>query len=174
MRDVRGGEIGMIFQEPMTSLSPVLTVGFQVSEALRRHRGMSAADADREARRLFDLVRIPDGARRFGEFPHTFSGGMRQRVMIAISLACRPKLLIADEPTTALDVTIQAQILELIRELQGEIGMSVMFITYELGVVAWIADHAVVMFRGDKGAEGAADRVLTGNSESWEWEKESV
>ena len=160
MRDVRGGEIGMIFQEPMTSLNPVLTVGFQVSEALRRHRGMSAADADREALRLFDLVRIPDAARRFTEFPHTFSGGMRQRVMIAISLACRPKLLIADEPTTALDVTIQAQILELIRELQAEIGMSVMFITHDMGVVAEIADRVVVMWRGKKVEEAPIARLF--------------
>ncbi|MCG8359698.1 MAG: ABC transporter ATP-binding protein, partial [Kiloniellales bacterium] len=113
MRDVRGGEIGMIFQEPMTSLNPVLTVGFQVSEALRRHRGLRPAEADREALRLFDLVRIPDARHRFNDYPHTFSGGMRQRVMIAMALACRPRLLIADEPTTALDVTIQAQILEL-------------------------------------------------------------
>ncbi|MEQ8813842.1 MAG: ABC transporter ATP-binding protein [Thalassobaculum sp.] len=160
MRDVRGGEIGMIFQEPMTSLNPVLTVGFQVSEALRRHRGMTVADADREALRLFDLVRIPDAARRFTEFPHTFSGGMRQRVMIAIALACRPKLLIADEPTTALDVTIQAQILGLIRELQAEIGMSVMFITHDMGVVAEIADRVVVMWRGEKVEEATAERLF--------------
>ena len=150
MRDVRGGEIGMIFQEPMTSLNPVLTIGFQVSEALRRHRGLGLAEADREALRLLDLVRIPDARRRFNEYPHTFSGGMRQRVMIAMALACRPRLLIADEPTTALDVTIQAQILELIRELQGEIGMSVMFITHDMGVVAEIADRVVVMLEGEK------------------------
>ena len=156
MRDVRGGAIGMIFQEPMTSLNPVLTVGFQVSEALRRHRGLKAAEADREALRLFDLVRIPDARHRFTEYPHTFSGGMRQRVMIAMALACRPKLLIADEPTTALDVTIQAQILELIRELQGEIGMSVMFITHDMGVVAEIADRVVVMLEGEKVEEGDA------------------
>ncbi len=156
MRDVRGGAIGMIFQEPMTSLNPVLTVGFQVSEALRRHRGLDPAAADSEALKLFDLVRIPDARRRFGEFPHTFSGGMRQRVMIAIALACRPKLLIADEPTTALDVTIQAQILELIRELQDELGMSVMFITHDMGVVAEIADRVVVMWRGRKVEEAPA------------------
>ena len=150
MLTVRGGSIGMIFQEPMTSLNPLLTVGFQVSEALRRHRDMSLAEANKEALRLFDLVRIPDAAKRFSEFPHTFSGGMRQRVMIAISLACRPKLLIADEPTTALDVTIQAQILELIRDLQREIGMSVMFITHDMGVVAEIADRVVVMKSGQQ------------------------
>ena len=156
MRDVRGGEIGMIFQEPMTSLNPVLTVGFQVSEALRRHRGLRPAEADREALRLFDLVRIPDARHRFNDYPHTFSGGMRQRVMIAMALACRPRLLIADEPTTALDVTIQAQILELIRALQGEIGMSVMFITHDMGVVAEIADRVVVMLEGEKVEDGDA------------------
>ena len=150
MRDVRGGSIGMIFQEPMTSLNPVLTVGFQVSEALRRHRGMSPAEADREALRLFDLVRIPDAARRFSEFPHTFSGGMRQRVMIAIALACRPRLLIADEPTTALDVTIQAQILTLIVELQRKLGTAVILITHDLGVVAETAQRVIVMYAGRK------------------------
>jgi peptide/nickel transport system ATP-binding protein len=160
MRDVRGGEIGMIFQEPMTSLNPVLTVGFQVAEALRRHRDMDAAQADAEVRRLFDLVRIPDGKSRAGEHPHSFSGGMRQRVMIAMALACQPKLLIADEPTTALDVTIQAQILELIRELQREIGMSVMFITHDMGVVAEIADRVVVMLKGEKVEEAPAADLL--------------
>ncbi|GGE96556.1 ABC transporter ATP-binding protein [Stappia taiwanensis] len=150
MRDVRGGDIGMIFQEPMTSLNPVLKIGFQVGEVLRRHRGMGAAEADREVLRLFDLVRIPDARRRIDEYPHSFSGGMRQRAMIAMALACQPKLLIADEPTTALDVTIQAQILELIRELQKDIGMAVMFITHDMGVVAEISDRVVVMLRGDK------------------------
>jgi peptide/nickel transport system ATP-binding protein len=156
MRDVRGGEIGMIFQEPMTSLNPVLTVGFQVAEALRRHRGMDAGQAQAEVLRLFELVRIPDAKRRAGEHPHSFSGGMRQRAMIAMALACRPKLLIADEPTTALDVTIQAQILELIRELQAEIGMAVMFITHDMGVVAEIADRVVVMLKGEKVEQAAA------------------
>ncbi|MCR4269173.1 ABC transporter ATP-binding protein [Nitratireductor sp. ZSWI3] len=161
MRDVRGGEIGMIFQEPMTSLNPVLTVGFQVAEVLRRHRGMDAAQADAEVQRLFELVRIPDGKRRAGEHPHSFSGGMRQRVMIAMALACRPKLLIADEPTTALDVTIQAQILELIRELQKEIGMSVMFITHDMGVVAETADRVVVMLKGEKVEEAPAAELFS-------------
>ena len=141
MRDVRGGRIGMIFQEPMTSLNPVLTVGFQVAEVLQRHRGMDTAAAQAETLRLFDLVRIPDSHSRLREFPHTFSGGMRQRVMIAMALACQPRLLIADEPTTALDVTIQAQILQLIRDLQAEVGMSVMFITHDMGVVAEVADR---------------------------------
>jgi peptide/nickel transport system ATP-binding protein len=150
MRDVRGGRIGMIFQEPMTSLNPVLTVGFQVAEVLQRHRGMDAAAAQAETLRLFDLVRIPDSHSRLREFPHTFSGGMRQRVMIAMALACQPRLLIADEPTTALDVTIQAQILQLIRDLQAEVGMSVMFITHDMGVVAEVADRVIVMLNGEK------------------------
>ena len=150
MRDVRGGDIGMIFQEPMTSLNPVLTVGYQVAEVLERHRGMDRDAARAETLRLFDLVRIADGPARLNEFPHTFSGGMRQRIMIAMALACRPRLLIADEPTTALDVTIQAQILELVRELQAEVGMSVMFITHDMGVVAEVADRVVVMLAGEK------------------------
>ena len=157
---LRGNRIGMIFQEPMTSLNPVLTVGAQVAEVLVRHRGWGAARARAETLRLFDLVRIPDAGRRLGEFPHTFSGGMRQRVMIAMALACRPRLLIADEPTTALDVTIQAQILELIAELQAEIGMSVMFITHDMGVVAEIADRVVVMLKGDKVEEGTAAELF--------------
>jgi peptide/nickel transport system ATP-binding protein len=160
MRDVRGGRIGMIFQEPMTSLNPVLTVGAQVAEVLIRHRGLSQSEARRETLRLFDLVRIPDATQRFAEFPHTFSGGMRQRVMIAMALACQPKLLIADEPTTALDVTIQAQILELIRELQKEIGMSVMFITHDMGVVAEIADRVVVMLKGDMVESGNVREIF--------------
>ena len=154
MRDIRGGAIGMIFQEPMTSLNPVLTAGRQVAEALRRHRALNGREAAREALRMFDLVRIPDAARRFHDFPHTLSGGMRQRVMIAMALACRPRLLIADEPTTALDVTIQAQILALIAELQREIGMAVLFITHDMGVVAEIADRTLVMLKGEKAEAG--------------------
>ncbi|WP_245803191.1 ABC transporter ATP-binding protein [Acuticoccus yangtzensis] len=167
MRDVRGADIGMIFQEPMTSLNPVLTAGFQVTEALRRHRGLSRGDARREALRLFDLVRIPDAARRFDQHPHTFSGGQRQRVMIAMAMACRPKLLIADEPTTALDVTIQAQILSLIADLQKEIGMAVMFITHDMGVVAEIADRVVVMLKGDKVEEGPVADVFAAPREPY-------
>lgn len=155
MQRVRGGDIGMIFQEPMTSLNPVLTAGDQVAEALRNHRHMSASRAAAETLRLFDLVRIPDAKRRAGQHPHSFSGGMRQRVMIAMALACQPKLLIADEPTTALDVTIQAQILELIHELQKEIGMGVLFITHDMGVVAEIADRVVVMLHGQKVEEAS-------------------
>ncbi len=150
MQRVRGNEISMIFQEPMTSLNPVLTVGFQIAEALRCHRDMSAAEARAETIRLLDRVRIPSAASRFKDYPHRFSGGMRQRAMIAMALACRPKLLIADEPTTALDVTIQAQILELIRELQQEEGMSVLFITHDMGVVAEIADRTVVLYNGEQ------------------------
>ncbi len=149
MQRVRGGEIGMIFQEPMTSLNPVMTIGQQIGETLRRHRGMNANDARTEALTLLDRVRIPDAARRLDEYPHNLSGGMRQRVMIAMALACKPKLLIADEPTTALDVTIQAQILDLMRTLQAEEEMGILFITHDMGVVAEIADRTLVMYRGD-------------------------
>ncbi|MCW2972077.1 MAG: transporter ATP-binding protein, partial [Thermoleophilia bacterium] len=148
MRRVRGNEIAMIFQEPMTSLNPVLTVGFQIAEALILHRNMSRAEAEAEAVRLMDKVRIPAARARLHDYPHRFSGGMRQRVMIAMALACRPKLLIADEPTTALDVTIQAQILELISELQTEFGTAVIMITHDMGVVAEVADRVAVMYAG--------------------------
>jgi peptide/nickel transport system ATP-binding protein len=148
MRRIRGNEIGMIFQEPMTSLNPVYTIGRQVSEVLMEHRGMTREAADAETVRLFELVRIPAARSRLKDYPHNFSGGMRQRVLIAMALACGPKLLIADEPTTALDVTIQAQIVELIKELQAEQGMSVLFITHDMGVVAEIADSTTVMYRG--------------------------
>ncbi|MDH2346539.1 ABC transporter ATP-binding protein [Bradyrhizobium sp. SSUT77] len=148
MKDVRGNDVAMIFQEPMTSLNPVLTIGFQIAEALIQHRGLSRAAAEAETVRLLDRVRIPAAKARFHEHPHRFSGGMRQRVMIAMALACKPKLLIADEPTTALDVTIQAQILELLKELQQEEAMSILFITHDMGVVAEIADRTVVMYGG--------------------------
>ena len=149
MRRIRGNEIAMIFQEPMTSLNPVLTIGKQISEVLCLHRGLSDSQAKAETIRLLERVRIPAAGSRFHEYPHRFSGGMRQRVMIAMALACRPKLLVADEPTTALDVTIQAQILELIKDLQRDEGMSVLFITHDMGVVAEIADRTVVMFNGE-------------------------
>jgi peptide/nickel transport system ATP-binding protein len=164
MRKVRGDDISMIFQEPMTSLNPVLTIGFQVAEALRYHRGMDRAEADRTALEILEQVRIPSAGSRFHDYPHLFSGGMRQRVMIAMALACRPDLLIADEPTTALDVTIQAQILDLIKTLQAEIGMSVLFITHDMGVVAEIADRVMVMYRGDIVEEGSSTRIF-GNPE---------
>ncbi|WP_417720675.1 ABC transporter ATP-binding protein [Salipiger sp.] len=149
MQRLRGNRIGMIFQEPMTSLNPVLRIGDQITEVLRQHRGLTGADAEAEAARLLDRVRIPSARQRLGDYPMNFSGGMRQRVVIAIALACSPTLLIADEPTTALDVTIQAQILELIKTLQEEEGMSVLFITHDMGVVAEISDRTVVMYRGD-------------------------
>ena len=149
MRHVRGNLISMIFQEPMTSLNPVLTLGFQIAEALIYHRGLDRAQAEAETLRILERVRIPSAASRLHEYPHRLSGGMRQRVMIAMALACKPKLLIADEPTTALDVTIQAEILELIKLLQDEEGMSVAFITHDMGVVAEIADRTVVMLNGN-------------------------
>ena len=149
MRHVRGNLISMIFQEPMTSLNPVLTLGFQIAEALIYHRGLDRARAEAETLRILERVRIPSAASRLHEYPHRLSGGMRQRVMIAMALACKPKLLIADEPTTALDVTIQAEILELIKLLQDEEGMSVAFITHDMGVVAEIADRTVVMLDGN-------------------------
>ncbi|MND61145.1 Glutathione import ATP-binding protein GsiA [compost metagenome] len=160
MRKVRGGSIGMIFQEPMTSLNPVFTIGNQIAEALVLHRGLSWSEAEAETVRLMERVRIPAAKARLHEYPHKFSGGMRQRVMIAMALACRPKLLIADEPTTALDVTIQAEILHLLRELQREENMGVLFITHDMGVVAEIADRTVVMFRGDMIETGKTDEIF--------------
>jgi oligopeptide transport system ATP-binding protein len=148
IRKVRGGEIGFIFQDPMTSLNPVFTIGFQLMEPLRKHMNLSKAEARKKAASLLDLVGIPSAMDRLDDFPHQFSGGMRQRVMIAIALACDPKLLIADEPTTALDVTIQAQILELVRGLRKELRMSMIWITHDLGVVAGIADRVAVMYGG--------------------------
>jgi len=148
MRKVRGDDISMIFQEPMTSLNPVLTIGFQVAEALRYHRGMDRAEADGEALRILEQVRIPSARSRFHDYPHLFSGGMRQRVMIAMALACEPALLIADEPTTALDVTVQAQILALLKDLQRRMGMAMLFITHDLGVVAELCDEVIVMYAG--------------------------
>ena len=148
LRRVRGGEIAMIFQDPMSSLNPVLTIADQIMEPLRQHQGLSARAARRQAIELLEMVRISDASRRIDDYPHRLSGGMRQRVMIAIAVACRPKLLIADEPTTALDVTIQSQILELLRDLQREIGMSVVLITHDLGVVAEFAQRVVVMYAG--------------------------
>jgi peptide/nickel transport system ATP-binding protein len=161
MCKVRGNDIAMIFQEPMTSLNPVLTIGDQIAEALVLHRGLDRAAARAEAVRIVDRVRIPAARERLDEYPHRFSGGMRQRVMIAMALACRPKVLIADEPTTALDVTVQAQILDLIRSLQDEFGMSVLFITHDMGVVAEIADRVLVMLRGDKVEEGETAGLFT-------------
>ncbi|WP_421616681.1 ABC transporter ATP-binding protein [Agrobacterium tumefaciens] len=160
MRGVRGNDVSMIFQEPMTSLNPIFTIGRQISEVLIRHKGFSKQQARAETVRLLEKVRIPNAAGRFDEYPHQFSGGMRQRVMIAMALASRPKLLIADEPTTALDVTIQGQILDLIKLLQEEEGMSVLFITHDMGVVAEIADRTIVMFRGDEVETGATGDIF--------------
>ncbi|MBO9186890.1 ABC transporter ATP-binding protein [Rhizobium sp. E27B/91] len=160
MRGVRGKDVAMIFQEPMTSLNPIFTIGRQISEALTCHGDISKAEAKAETIRLLEKVRIPNAASRFNEYPHQFSGGMRQRVMIAMALASRPKLLIADEPTTALDVTIQGQILDLIKILQEEEGMSVLFITHDMGVVAEISDRTIVMYRGEAVESGATDDIF--------------
>ncbi len=160
LRDIRGAEIAMIFQEPMTSLNPVFTVGDQIGESIRLHQRKGRATANAEALRMLDLVRIPDAAQVLSRHPHQLSGGMRQRVMIAMALSCRPSLLIADEPTTALDVTVQAQILTLIRLLQEEMRMAVIFITHDMGVVAEVADRVVVMRDGSKVEEGPAERIF--------------
>ena len=159
MRRIRGNEIAMIFQEPMTSLNPVFTVGEQIAESVRLHMGLGRAAALAHAQRMLELVEIPAAAQRLHEYPHQLSGGMRQRVMIALAMACNPTLLIADEPTTALDVTIQAQILQLMRRLQQETGMSILFITHNLAVVAHHADEVAVMYAG-RIVEGAPVREL--------------
>ena len=148
LRQIRGREISMIFQEPMTSLNPVLTIGRQVAEPLRIHQQLSKTDALNEARRWLEFVKIPAAKKRLNDYPHQLSGGMRQRVMIAMAMVCRPKLLIADEPTTALDVTIQAQILSLMRGLKEKFGMSVLLITHDLGVIAQVAQRIMVMYAG--------------------------
>ncbi len=160
MQKIRGAEIAMIFQEPMTSLNPVFTVGEQIAESIRLHQGKDHTAASREALHMLEQVRIPEAAQVLSRHPHQLSGGMRQRVMIAMALSCKPRLLIADEPTTALDVTIQAQILELIRLLQEEMDMSVVFITHDMGVVAEVADRVLVMYRGEIVEDGTAVQIF--------------
>ncbi len=159
LEKIRGDVIGMVFQEPMTSLNPVLPVGFQIAEPLMYHRGLSRSEATKRAIELMQLVRIPSAAARVNAYPHQFSGGMRQRVMIALALACSPKVLVADEPTTALDVTIQAQVLALVGSLQKSAGLAMLLITHNLGVVASVADRVLVMYGGDV-VESAAVRDL--------------
>jgi peptide/nickel transport system ATP-binding protein len=160
MRAIRGNEISMIFQEPMTSLNPVLTVGRQIGETLRLHQGLSSQQAEARAVEMLKLVGIPEPERRVREYPHQLSGGMRQRVMIAIALACNPKLLIADEPTTALDVTIQAQILDLMRDLKHTVGAAIVIITHDLGVVAEVAERVIVMYAGRKVEEAEVGKLF--------------
>jgi peptide/nickel transport system ATP-binding protein len=160
MRDIRGNQISMIFQEPMTSLNPVLTIGSQIGEALRLHQDLSKRAAADKAVDMLRLVKIPESAQRAREYPHQLSGGMRQRAMIAMALACNPRVLIADEPTTALDVTIQAQILDLILELQSQLGTAVILITHNLGVVAEIAQRVIVMYAGRKVEEAEVDALF--------------
>jgi len=164
LRDVRGRDVSYVFQEPMTSLNPVLTVGRQIGEVLRRHQGMRGAAVDKRATELLDLVGIPLPARRIREYPHQLSGGMRQRVMIAMAVACRPRLLVADEPTTALDVTVQAGILDVLRQLRSETGTSVLLITHDLGVVADIADRVVVMYAGRTIEEAPTEELFERHS----------
>jgi peptide/nickel transport system ATP-binding protein len=160
MQSIRGKDISMIFQEPMTSLNPVLTVGRQIGETVMLHEGLSAKDAEQRAIEMLTLVGIPAPARRVREYPHQLSGGMRQRVMIAMALACSPQLLVADEPTTALDVTIQAQILELMRDLKTRVGAAIMLITHDLGVVAEMCQRVVVMYAGRKVEEGSVEEIF--------------
>jgi len=160
LRDLRGREIAMIFQDPMTSLNPVLTIGRQITEVLEEHLGLAPQAARKRAIELLAMVGIPAAEQRLGQYPHQISGGMRQRIMIAMALACRPRLLLADEPTTALDVTIQAQILDLIRELQEQTGTAVILITHDLGVVAEMAERVLVMYAGHKVEEGSVEEIF--------------
>jgi oligopeptide transport system ATP-binding protein len=160
MRKIRGARIAMIFQDPMTSLNPVLTIGEQISEAVRLHMGLGARDARDRVVEMLNKVRIPNPEKRLGDYPHQFSGGMRQRVMIAMALSCNPELLIADEPTTALDVTIQAQVLELMNELQGETGAAIILITHDLGVVAEFCKNVLVMYGGNLVEYGTAEAIF--------------
>ena len=167
MRSIRGNQIAMIFQEPLTSLNPVYPVGEQIAVAVRIHEGSNRKTSMARAREMFDLVRIPEANKRIGQYPHEMSGGMRQRVMIAIGLCCGPRLLIADEPTTALDVTIQAQILGLIKQLQVETGTAMMLITHDMGVIAEVADRVVVMSQSKIVEQGPVDQIFHSPREAY-------
>lgn len=169
LRKLRGSDISMIFQDPMTSLNPTMTIGKQIAESLIIHRGMNKAEAMNEAIRMLDLVNIPNADKRAHQYPHEFSGGMRQRAMIAIALACNPKILIADEPTTALDVTIQAQIMELIGDLQKKLGTAVILITHDLGVVADTADRIQVMYAGQIIERGTVEAIFSNPQHPYTW-----
>lgn len=169
MQKIRGKEIGMIFQDPMTSLNPMMKVGKQITEVLHKHENISKADAVKRGIELLSLVGIPSPERRFNQYPHEFSGGMRQRVVIAMALAANPKLLIADEPTTALDVTIQAQILDLMKDLQKKIGTAIIFITHDLGVVARMADRVAVMYAGQIVEMGTAEEIFYDPRHPYTW-----
>jgi oligopeptide/dipeptide ABC transporter ATP-binding protein len=169
LRDLRGGRIGFVFQDPMTSLNPVLTVERQLVEMLRRHQGLDGAAARKRAIELLELVRIPDAAHRVRQYPYQFSGGMRQRVMIAIGVACQPRLLIADEATTALDVTVQAQILDMVKDLKARFGMTIIWITHDMGVVAGLADTVQVMYAGRIVERGPADDVFDDPRSAYTW-----
>lgn len=169
LRKLRGSDISMIFQDPMTSLNPTMTVGKQIAESLIIHRGMNKAEAMKEAIKMLDLVNIPNADKRAHQYPHEFSGGMRQRAMIAIALACNPKILIADEPTTALDVTIQAQIMDLIGDLQKKLGTAVILITHDLGVVADTADRIQVMYAGQVIERGTVEEIFTNPQHPYTW-----
>lgn len=169
LRNYRGNDVSMIFQDPMTSLNPTMTCGKQIIETLRLHRGLSKEEATKEAIHMLEMVKIPDAERRIKDYPHQMSGGMRQRVMIAIALACQPHLLIADEPTTALDVTIQAQIIDLLRELKEKLGIAIILVTHDLGVVANFADRIQVMYAGQVVERGTAREIFYDSKHPYTW-----